>query len=554
MKMKNKITNKPKLISLFEGKKNVFFITCFLLFCGTQIFAQVSASIDSTSIKIGDQITYKMQVETDSTSIVVFPEGQTFSPLEMIESFKTDTTKNANGIRLSKQYALTQFDSGHYTIPRQKVLIGEQTFYTDSLKVEIRDVLVDTTKQKMYEIKPLVEVKAPFVFNWKKYIWWILIPLLLIGLIIFLVFRKRKLKEISEEELPPYERAMIALKRIDEAHLLEQDSYKEYYSQLTDTARQYLEEEVYDHALESTTDELIAKLDEQKKSGALDLDKETIDELKKVLQTADLAKFAKSKPDIGTAKADRGFVEQFINTTKEAIPQPTEEELLADEEYRKEVEEKTKKKRILIGSIVAIFIMIATVVGFGIAKGFDVVKDSILGHPTKELAEGDWISSAYGTPPVTISTPKVLIRNNFQLTEEQKQILKGNETFVYGSLLGSFFTSVSTVSYAQQVEVDLEKAVEGSIKGMEGQGAKNITFKTEEYKTLGGAEGLKVFGNLEVENAISKKLQKGEYIMLYFAENGGMQQIIVVFDSEDRYAKEVAERIINSVELKNGNE
>ena len=48
-----------------------------------------------------------------------------------------------------------------------------------------------------------------------------------------------------------------------------------------------------------------------------------------------MAKFAKSKPDIGTAKADRNVIERVITETKEAIPEPTEEELLADEEYRK---------------------------------------------------------------------------------------------------------------------------------------------------------------------------------------------------------------------------
>ncbi|HXJ97359.1 MAG TPA: hypothetical protein VNJ50_00805, partial [Gelidibacter sp.] len=51
-------------------------------------FAQVKSSIDSTKIKIGEQITYKIEVETDSTNLIIFPEGQTFMPLEMIESYK----------------------------------------------------------------------------------------------------------------------------------------------------------------------------------------------------------------------------------------------------------------------------------------------------------------------------------------------------------------------------------------------------------------------------------------------------------------------------------
>lgn len=544
------ITDNNISFPFFGKTTKTLLLLFFMVLGGSQINAQVVTSIDSTSILIGEEIRYKMQVESDSSEIVIFPEGQTFSPLEVIESYKTDTTKNGKKFTLIKEYALTQFDSGFYTIPRQKVMIGDRVFFTDSLKVQVRDVLVDTTKQKMYEIKPLVEVDASF-FNWKKYIWWILIPLIIAGLAVFFVMRRKKRKEAKENELPPYERAILALRRIDESHLLEQDSHKEYYSQLSDTARKYIDEEVYDHAMESTTDELIARLDEEIKKGSLKLDKQTIEELKTVLKTADMAKFAKSKPDIGTAKADRNVIERVINETKEAIPEPTEEELLADEEYRKATAEKKLRKRIIFGSIAGFGIIVITLMIFIFVKGYDVVKDSLLGHPTKELAETEWISSAYGAPPVTISTPKVLIRNDFQLTEEQKQILKGNETFVYGSLIGNFFISVSTVQYNQKTEVDLNKVVEGVVGNFESQGAKNITVKDEEYETLAGAKGIKVYGSLEVINSLTKKEQKSDYLMLNFAENGGFQQIMVVFNKEDRYAKDVAQRIINSVELRN---
>ncbi|MEW7289441.1 DUF4381 domain-containing protein [Aquimarina sp. 2304DJ70-9] len=543
--------NRKKCILPLKKVREVLFLAVLLLLLGNQGFSQVSATIDSTSIKIGEEIRYKMHVEADSTQIVIFPEGKTFTPLEVIESYTIDTAKNGKRLGLTKEYALTQFDSGYYTIPRQKVMVGDQVFFTDSLKVEVRNVVVDTTKQKMYAIKPLEDVEAKFPINWKKWLLLIGIPLLIIGGITFLLLRRKKKKAAKEEELPPYERAMLALQRIDESHLLEQDSHKEYYSRLSETARRYIDEEVYDHALESTTDELIIRLDEEIKSGALNLDKHTIEELKSVLKTADMAKFARSRPDIGTAKADRNVIERVINETKEAIPEPTEEELLADEEYRRSVEEKKQRKKILLGSLSGVGLIIITLGIFIYIKGYDVVVDTIFGHPTKELADTEWISSQYGSPPVTISTPRVLIRNEYQMTDQQRQILKGNETFVYGSLEGNFEVVVSTVLYNQPTKVELEKIVEGVVGNFESKGAKNITVKDEEYETLGGAKGVKVFGNLTINNAITKKEQKKEYLMLNFAENGGFQQITLVYDVEDRYAKDVAQRILNSVELKN---
>ena len=69
-------------------------------------FSQVTSSIDSTKIKIGEQIIYKIQVETSPTSLVVFPEGQTFLPLEMTDSYPIDTIKSEDKYNLIKKYGL----------------------------------------------------------------------------------------------------------------------------------------------------------------------------------------------------------------------------------------------------------------------------------------------------------------------------------------------------------------------------------------------------------------------------------------------------------------
>ena len=528
----------------------IFMSVLTVQFAWSQSPSPIKSGVNLNSVKIGEAIQYIMEVEVDTASVVVFPEGKTFNPLEIIESFKTDSTRKENRLHLIKKYALTQFDSGHYTIPRQKVTINNQVFFTDSIQVDIKDVVVDTTKQKMYAIKPMVAVESSSDYGWTK---WLLIIIGIVAAVIggFLWWKKKKETNISEEELPPYERAMLMLKKVDESNLLEQDSYKEYYSQVTDAARKYLNEEVYDHAMESTTEELINILNEQQKIGGLTLDKHTIQELKRVLETADLAKFAKTKTDVGTARADRNSIEEIINKTKEAIPEPTEEELLEDEEYQQEVADKKRKRQILIGSSVTIASVVIAIVIWGFIAGFSNVKDTVFGHPTKTLATKEWITSAYGIPPVTIHTPEVLIRNNYQVSDAQNQVLKGNETFVYGDFLKSLFVQVTTQQKDTQKEpVDLAKTVDAVVVQFEQMDGKNITVKDEEYETLSGAKGIKIYGEFEVENKVTNELFKKEYVMLNFAEADGFQQIIVVNDVGDRYAKEVVSRIVNSVELK----
>ena len=51
------------------------------------------------------------------------------------------------------------------------------------------------------------------------------------------------------------------LKKLENSKYLIQDEYKQYYSELTGIVRSYLEEDVHVSALESTTDQLIEKLE-----------------------------------------------------------------------------------------------------------------------------------------------------------------------------------------------------------------------------------------------------------------------------------------------------
>ena len=298
-----------------------------LVFCLSSLtsFAQITSEIDSTSIKIGEQITYKIQVEADTTDLVVFPEGQTFQPLEMIESYKVDTTKKDAKYYLVKKYGLTQFDSGQYTIPKQKILIGSRTFFTDSLLVEVNNIEVDTSKQKLYDIKPIIGVKK------SPSKWWLylLIVLVVLGLVAFLlywfVWREKPLTEEEKiAQLPAYDRAKIALQELDDAGYLKREDVKSYYSDLTLIIRKYLDEKVYERSLESTTDELISRLQLLKEGNQIDLSKDTIKNIESILKRADLVKFAKEQPLANENEMSINSAIEFVNTTKLIVTQPKE--------------------------------------------------------------------------------------------------------------------------------------------------------------------------------------------------------------------------------------
>ena len=534
-------------------KKSTMLFLAFCLF-STVSFAQVTSSIDSTSIKIGEQITYKIEVEADTTSLVVFPEGQTFMPLEMIESHKIDTTKRDAKYNLIKTYGLTQFDSGSYIIPKQKIVIGNKTFFTDSLKVEVNNVVIDTTKQGLYDIKPIIEVEKS-AGDWWKYLLLTLLALSLIGFLLYwFIWRKKPLTEDEEIALlPPYDRAKLALKKLDESGYLKNQEMKEYYSELTFIIRKYLDEKVYDRALESTTDELVTRLNLLKEGNQVDLSKDDIRNIESILKRADLVKFAKSAPDVALAEIDRNTIDLEIDHVKEALPEPTEQEKLLDQQYKEELEKRKKRKKIIITVAISIFLLLATIAGFVVKYGFDYVKDTITGHESKELLEGNWITSEYGFPPITISTPKVLKRLDPQVPDELKDKLSVT-AFGYDTLLGGFNIIMYTTNYSntgeKELNIDLEKTLDGRIKMMESQGAKDIVLLNDKFVTPNGAEGLKSYGTLSLPIIGSDKLQEGNFTILQFTSQNVLQQIIITSAKGDTYSDEIIERIINSIELK----
>ncbi|TYB78623.1 protein BatD [Bizionia myxarmorum] len=535
------------------GFSKVLVFSCVFLLCSGVSNAQVKFSTDATEIKIGEQITYQIEVETDSTDLVVFPEGSTFSPLELIESYKIDTTKNSDRFNLIKKYGLTQFDSGAFTIPAQKIIINEKVLFTDSLNVRVNPVVLDTINQGLYDIKPIMSVEKS-ASNWWKTIVFILLALAVVAALLYwFVWRK---KPLSEEEkialLPPYDRAKLALQQLDEHRYLEEDAYKEYYSELTMAIRRYLDEKVYDRALESTTDELISRLRLLKDGNQIDLSLETIKNLESIFKRADLVKFAKSAPDKELAKLDRNTIDKEIDQVKAVLPEPNEEEKLLNEQYKEAQERKKKRRKIVISVFVVLGLLTATFIGFGMKYGFNYVKDTLFGNNSLELLEGNWVRSDYGFPPITITTPEVLKRIQLDSSKNGNAEVDYT-TFNFGSLGNNLNITLNTANLKNQKpgdSINLIAVAEKSIQDLENKGVANIFVKNEKFVTPNNAEGLKTFGSANFPIGNSDSLVEGEYILLHFTAENVIQQIIIAWQKDDEYAAKMVERIVNSVELK----
>ncbi|MBF4517274.1 hypothetical protein IRZ71_12995 [Flavobacterium sp. ANB] len=536
-----------------------FYIFLFLL--SSAIFAQqkqVETSIDTTKNKIGAEFKLTLKTVVSSKSKVVFPKLKNIGPLEVIQSYPIDTVKKNDTYELIKKYGLTQFDTGKFTIPSIKILIDKKPFLSDSIRVEVANIKVDTLQQKMYDIKDITAVDNG-IGDWWIYVL-IVIVIIGIGVFVYWFVKKRQQKKIEEEVYKtPIEKATSLLNNLEQKELVQKGEIKEYYSELTDIARNYIEEAIHIPAMESTTSELIQAIRTASTKKKMTLTPETVENLERVLRQADLVKFAKSKPLDFEITEDRNKIQRVILTLDNAIPTevPEEEEdqLLNEAQRQKQIKvqlQKKRNKRIAIAVGTVVFLLAATTTFFIVTKGFKYVKDNVIGHPTKELLEGEWVKSEYGNPGVLIETPKVLKRMDTQkvLPKEAMALIKEMQLFAYGSMIDNFYITVSTSKFKNPVDLDLAKTLEGNLKIIESQGGQNIIVKQEDFQTNQGVQGLKGYGTMTILNPETKTSAKAYYEILLFKQDQGLQQIMILHEEGDTYANEISERILNSVELR----
>ena len=541
--------------------KRLLYYTFLLAF--PMLYAQeVKVETNTKNIKIGEQIQYKVSVETPADTPVSFPEGQTFAPLEMVKTRAADTLRDGGKYRLVKEYYLTQFDEGKYTIPSQKIRINNKDYFTDSLLVEVHTVAIDTLKQPLYDIKPIQEVKKPFTsYGWILTIIAAVLLLLIVAFVYFVFIRKKKFPFLQiQKKLPPFDRAIQDLKELQNSKYLIQSQHKEYYTRLTDIVKAYLEEEVHILAKESTTDELLTKINLLQEKGKLNLNQETITNLKRVLQTADLVKFAKNKPSDDNAEYDRETIENVVIKTKEAIPlEPTDEQAINEARQKALALKRQKRKKLLIriGVGILLFFLLG---GVGLYFGYRTLKNWLFNPYVAELNEGKWVTSDYGYPITELTTPKVLMRKQIVDITGFKPIIHSQSTFYFGSLNSELYIMTNIITFLKETGGNSSERGDGNISldpqlvneivlaQLDKAGAKNITTLQEEYTTPAGVKGMKVFGEMTLPDK-NGNLFKANYELYSFTENGALQQLLITYIN-DFNAKAIAKRVINSIAFK----
>ena len=133
------------------------------VFLWSQEKAELKVGVDTTTVKIGEQLNYILQIKADSTAQVIFPEQPIFAPFELLEESTIDTLRAQSHFLYTKKYALIQFDSGNYFLPQQQVLVNGFSKIADLIPIRVNPVVVDTIQQPLFDIKPLTGSEENYV-------------------------------------------------------------------------------------------------------------------------------------------------------------------------------------------------------------------------------------------------------------------------------------------------------------------------------------------------------------------------------------------------------
>jgi len=280
---------------------------------------EVTSAVDTSRITIGDRITYTITIDHVDTMRVERPgEGVNLGQFE-IKDYKIHDPVHADGrIKQQFDYVISVFDTGAFVIPPFPVAYFPTDSLSDYRLIEASPVTIYVESVIQDEERQLREVKPPIDIPYNYLALLSLIAAVVLTAVLLFIgyrlYKKRKesgyLIRAPEPARPAHEIALSALDNLLAKNLLADGLTKQFYSELSELIRRYIEGRYYVRALEETSTEILAQMKDQ------ELNEMSFTWLQNLLQLADLVKFAKYQPAEEENHESPQWARSFIDETK----------------------------------------------------------------------------------------------------------------------------------------------------------------------------------------------------------------------------------------------
>ncbi len=285
----------------------------------------VESKVDRATITIGDRIIYTLIIKSDpEIKLAPIPLGSNLGAFEIkdYKSFSPEKDKEGKVINRS-EYNITTFTTGEYVIPPIEITYTDPEAEKKSISSERIFITVKSVGATQAEMEDIRGLKPPIDIKSVNKVFYLAVLLLIaVGIVTWFYLRSKakalKIPEIPEElKKPAWEVALSELNELKESDLLKKKLLKQFYINLSEIIRKYIQRRFQILALDRTTLEIKQEL----KGAKIDL--KIIELINSFLQDCDLVKFAKFIP-----KAER--IDDHLNQATEIVEQTKPKEVLSE--------------------------------------------------------------------------------------------------------------------------------------------------------------------------------------------------------------------------------
>lgn len=291
-------------------------VIAFFLLAFQSWSQELSATLNHSQILVGELVDITLKVKLAPRTNIHYEAYSGFIPgkiqnsnsqlttnqkveLEIVSEFHDTLISGKKQDTWIGKYTITCWDSGTVVIPEQSIVIGDSTYYFNTLRLNCG--LVTSTKDKdIFDIKEsFADVAEPQTRIYKIILtlyensYWLL-PIFIVLIIIIVQLRRHKkagkpIRKVAEMSLK--DKTIIAIESLEKRKLWNDNQLKLHYIELSYIMRSYLSSRYNVSLLDKTTIESRLLLCQ------CGLHAETIETLMTILNQSDMVKFAKSEPD-----------------------------------------------------------------------------------------------------------------------------------------------------------------------------------------------------------------------------------------------------------------
>ena len=335
-------------------KKTILFLmAAFALLGGLKAQnVEVEGKVESTQVQVGKPFTLDLSLKVPYGWFVEWNDFAIDTLSEQIDILKRgDVVRTADAdsnVIVQQQLTLMTFDTGQIQLPAVGLTYARSfedpmrmKAFTEPIDLYATTIVVDT----LQPYKPIVEPIAAPIQMKEVYPWILAVLLLTLAVFGIWYWRKHRKTKVDADGnivrgpvIPPYDKAVDDLKRLREEKMWQSGKVKEYFSSLTDIAREYIEGQFGVNAVEMTTDDILTEI------RPLHFKKETFDKLKDTMEVADLVKFAKYSASMLESDTALNSMTDFVNESYEQYQKRKAEEEARLDEMKKQKQDETAGK------------------------------------------------------------------------------------------------------------------------------------------------------------------------------------------------------------------